>query len=178
MRKLATIAAAAVALAVALGSTRALAECDDDDEDAVLGSVVQTAPVTLEQGFQVSTPEGVPISGKFEIEVDGAQLSVYTVKGDAFAEVIVDHRTGRIEKVIPIVDGKDLTDARSQVEVMRQADRPLEAATAHALKSFGGYRAVSAIPGRKDGAPLAKIVLTNGRDWKTVYEPLQAEGKW
>ena len=178
MRKIATLAAGVLALAVIAGTTLALAEDDDDDEDEVLGRVVQTAPVTLEQGFSASMREGVPISAKFEIEVDGAQLSVYTAKGDAFAEVIIDHRSGRIDKVIPIVEGKDLTEARRQAEVMRQADRPLEVATAHALKSQDGYRAVSAVPGRKDGVPLAKIVLTNGREWKTVYEPLQSEGKW
>src|SRR5262245_15211924 len=178
MRK-AAIAGSSILIAVLVAASLAVAQQDDDDddEDAVLGGVVKNAAVTLEQGFSASSREGVPISGKFEIEVDGAQLSVYTAKNDAYAEVIVDHRTGRIAKVIPIVDGNDLVAAKRQMEFMRHADRSLQEVTASALKAYPGYRAVSATPGRKDGKadapPLAKIVLTNGREWKTVFEPLE-----
>jgi len=154
---------------------------DDDDDDAALGAVVTNAQVSLEQGFAASSGEGVPISGKFEIEKEGAQLSVYTARNDAYAEVIVDHRTGRVAKVIPIVDADDLVSAREQMEVMRHAGVSLEQVTANALKTSPGYRAVSVTPGRKDGRagapPLAKIVLTNGREWKTVYEALESGEK-
>ena len=167
-------ALAAVSVAVAQ-------QDDDDDDDAALGGVVMNAPVSLEQGFAASSGEGVPISGKFEIEKDVAQLSVYTAKNDAFAEIIVDHRTGQVAKVIPIVDGNDLASAKEQMEVLRHAGLLLEKATSSALKTFPGYRAVSATPGRKDGKadapPVAKIVLTNGREWKTVYEPLESGDK-
>jgi hypothetical protein len=178
MRNLA-VTAGSVLIAVFVAASLAFAQQDDDDdEDAALGGVVKSAPITLEQGFSASMKEGVPISGKFELEVDGAQLSVYTAKGDAFSEVIVDHRTGRIAKVIPIVDGKDLVDARKQMDAMRQADRSLEEVTTRALKSYQGYRAVSATPGRRDGrmdgTPLVKVVLTNGSEWKTVYESLNS----
>jgi len=154
---------------------------DDDDDDAALGAVVMNAPISLGQGLAASSREGTPISGKFEIEKDGAQLSVYTARNDAYAEVIVDRQTGRIAKVIPIVDGNDLAAAREQVEAMRHAGVSLEQVTASALKGSPGYRAVSATPGRKDGRvdapPLARIVLTNGREWKTVYEPLESGEK-
>ena len=178
----ASVAVAAVTAAALVAVSVAFAQQDgDDDWDPVLGGVVSKAPVTLEQGFAASSREGVPISGKFEIEVDGAQLSVYTARNEAYSEVIVDHRSGRIAKVIPIVDGNDLVEAQQQMEVMRHADRSLEQLTAGVLKSYPGYRAVSVTPGRKaaraDAPPLARIVLTNGRDWKTVYEPLESAEK-
>ena len=44
---------------------------------------------------------------------------------------------------------------------------------ATAVKTHPGYRAVSARPGSRDGMPLAKIVLTNGKEWQTVYESLK-----
>ena len=171
--------ASSVLVPLLVGTSIALAQDDDDDEDPVLGGVVQSAPVTLEKGFAASAKEGIPISGKFEIEVDGAQLSVYTAKGGAFSEVIVDHRTGKVSKVIPIVDGKDLVEARKQIDLMRQAGRSLEDITSSALKSYVGYRAVSATPARggerADGAPVIRVVLTNGKDWKSVDESLSGE---
>jgi len=145
---------------------------DDDDQDAVLAQVVKDAAVSLEQGFAASAREGMPISGKFEIEVDGAQLSVYTAKGEAFSEVIVDHKSGRIAKVIPITEGNDLVHAREQLVVMKQAQLSLEDAMARTLRMQTGFRTVSATPGRSDGAPAVKLVLTNGKEWKTVYESL------
>jgi len=148
---------------------------DDDDQDAVLGRVVKEAPISLEQGFAASSREGTPISGKFELEVDGAQLSVYTAKGETFSEVIVDHKTGRIAKVMPITEGNDLIDARSELAVMKEAYRSLGDTTASALGTHPGFRTVSATPGRKDGAAVVKVVLTNGAEWTTVYEPLQKE---
>ena len=151
---------------------------DDDDQDAVLGRVVKEAPISLEQGFAASSREGTPISGKFELEVDGAQLSVYTAKGETFSEVIVDHKTGRIAKVIAIAEGNDLVDARNQLAVMKEAYRSLEDTTASTLIRHPGLRTVSATPGRKDGAPVVKVVLTNGTEWTTVYEALQKEIDW
>ena len=166
-------AAAAILIATFIAATPVLAQDDDDDDRSeVLGRVVNTAPITLEQGFKASRGEGMPISGKFEIEVDGAQLSVYTARGDAFSEVIVDHRSGVIEKVIPITEGNDLAEAKQQMNVMRDAHRSLDDAAVSAVKTHPGYRAVSARPGRKDGKPLVKVVLTNGKEWTTVYQPL------
>ena len=171
-------AAAAILIATFVAATPVFAQDDDDDDRSeVLGRVVNTAPITLEQGFKAGRGEGVPISGKFEIEVDGAQLSVYTARGDALAEVIVDHKTGEIEKVMPITVGNDLADARQQMDVMRNAERSLEDATMAAVKIHPGYRAVSARPGRKDGKPLVKVVLTNGKEWTTVYQPLTGAGQ-
>jgi hypothetical protein len=172
--------AATSILIAALAITPAFAEQgDDDDEDAALAALVKNAPVTLAQGFAAAAREGAPISGKFEFEVDGGQLSVYTARGDAFTEVIVDHRSGRIAKVIPITEGDDLVHAKEQMSAMRQAGRSLEEVTTQALAAHAGFRAVSATPGRRDaradGAPVVKLVLTDGTRWETVYEPLDRD---
>jgi len=60
--------------------------------------------VSLDQGLKASEREGKPISGKFEIADGALQLSVYTMKGDQFAEVIVDHKSGSVKKSEPITD--------------------------------------------------------------------------
>jgi hypothetical protein len=62
-----------------------------------------------------------------------------------FAEVIVDHATGKIGKVVPIKDGEDLVAARNQSKAIALAKRTLETATAQAVKTNQGYRAVSAM---------------------------------
>lgn len=180
MRVTAAVLLAGVVCGFLAAGSLALAQMDDDDDDEnpVLGRVVKEAPISLEQGFAASAREGTPISGKFELEVDGAQLSVYTVKGEAFSEVIVDHKTGRIAKVIPITEGNDLIDARSQLVLMKEAYRSLEDTTASAVGAHPGFRTVSATPGRKDGAVVVKVVLTSGAEWTTVYEPLRKEIDW
>jgi hypothetical protein len=94
------------------------------------------------------------------------------MKGGAFTEVIVDHATGKIGKIVPIKDGEDLAHARSQSKIMALAKRSLEAATASAVSVNRGYRAVSALPGVKNGHPVAEIGLTDGRTRKTVFERL------
>lgn len=178
MRPTSSLLATALLSAALAVTTLALAQADDDDDDqdATLGRVVKEAPVTLQQGFAASSREGTPISGKFEIEVDGAQLSVYTTKGGGFSEVIVDHRTGRIAKVIAITEGNDLVHARQQMTLMKDAGRSLEQLTQQALSGHPGFSAVSATPALREqpgyGGAVVKIVLTNGTEWQTVYEGL------
>jgi hypothetical protein len=64
-------------------------------EQAEVVKALKDAKVTLQEGLTASQAQGTPISGKFEIEDGKLQLSVYTMKGDKFSEVIVDHTTGR-----------------------------------------------------------------------------------
>jgi hypothetical protein len=156
-----------------------------------LAQALQLTPFPLERGIAASSREGTPISAKYETDDDDGdeiQLSVYTMKGGgvivdpatgdvtmenaAFAEVIVDYKTGAIEKVVPITGGEDLADARSQSKAMALTRRSLEAATTEAVKANGGFRAVSATPALADGHPVAKVILINGKEWKTVYEKL------
>jgi hypothetical protein len=168
--KNATAIASAVLMATFLGlPSIAFAQ---DKSDAALARALGQAKLSLERGLAASSRQGVPISAKYELEDGALQLSVYTMKGDAFAEVIVDHQTGKIGKVVPIKDGEDFAAARSQKETMARAKRSLRAAAAEAVKTNAGFRAVSAMPELKDGHPVAKVVLVNGGEWKTVYEIL------
>ena len=87
MRKSLAIGMAfAAVLAVASFSARA---ADDEDEvnPAALARALSKASVSLEQGLKASESEGKPISGKFEGPDAALHLSVYTMKGDQFAEV-------------------------------------------------------------------------------------------
>ena len=113
-----------------------------------------------------------PISAKYEVEHGKLQLSVYTMKGDTFSEVIVDHKTGKVAKAEPITQGDDLTHAKAQSEAMARATRPLDAAASEAVKENAGYRVVSVMPALKDGHPVADVILVKGTDWKTVSEKL------
>src|SRR5712692_10596124 len=83
-----------------------------DKEHAELAKALQGGKVSLRKGLDASAREGRPISAKYEVEHDKLQLSVYTSKGDKFSEVIVDHTTGKVSKVEPITEGKDLAAAK------------------------------------------------------------------
>jgi hypothetical protein len=80
----------------------------------MLAEALDSAKVSLQQGFTASEREGQPISGKFEIDGGKLQLSVYSAKEGKFFEVIIDHVTGNIAKVEPITEGEDLTHAKAQ----------------------------------------------------------------
>jgi hypothetical protein len=144
----------------------------DDKEHAELAKALKTAKVSLRSGLQASAREGKPISAKYEVEHDHLQLSVYTMKGDMFSEVIVDHTTGKVAKVDPITSAEDLTAAKAQREAMAKAKRSLAAAAAEAVKANTGYRAVNVTPALKDGHPVAEVTLVKGAEWKTESEKL------
>jgi hypothetical protein len=170
MRK-ATIAVAflvAWVFAVPLGWAQKYA----DPEHAVLAKALKDVKFPLQKGLSASAREGRPISTKYEVEHDKLQLSVYTMKGDKFSEVIVDHQTGKVAKVAPITSSEDLTAAKAQSEVMAKAKRSLEAAAFEAVKENKGYRVVSVMPALKDGHPVADVTLVKGTEWKTVSEKL------
>jgi uncharacterized membrane protein YkoI len=143
-----------------------------DKEHMELAKALDDAKLPLERGLTASAREGKPISAKYEVEDGKLQLSVYTMKGDAFSEVIVDHTTGTIVKAEPITQGDDLVHAKAQGQAMAKASRSLDAAAAEAVREHSGYRAVSVMPELKDGHPVAEVTLVKGTDWKTVAEKL------
>lgn len=143
-----------------------------DKEHAELAKALNDAKMSLQRGLTASVKEGRPISAKYEVEDGKLQLSVYTMKGDKFSEVIVDHKTGKVSKTEPITQGDDLTHAKAQSEAMAKAKRSLDAAATEAVKGNKGYRAVSVMPALKDGHPVAEVELVKGTDWKTVSEKL------
>src|SRR6266850_1038766 len=166
-----TLAIGASFLMLAAPAVRA----DDDDDEGDQAAVVKALPqakVSLGQALLASAHEGTPISAKFEVEDGKLQLSIYTMKGDKYSEVIVDHVTGKVSKTEPITQGDDLTHAKAQSEAMAKAKRSLDAAATEAVKENKGYRAVSVMPGLKDGHPVAEVELVKGTDWKTVSEKL------
>src|SRR5499427_1991282 len=144
----------------------------DDKERAELAKAMKDAKVPLAQGVSASTKEGKPISAKYEVEDGKLQLSVYTMKGDKFSEVIVDHKTGKVAKAEPITGGEDLTAAKAQGEAMVKAKRSLDASASEAASENKGYRVVSVMPALKDGHPVADVTLVKGTEWKSVTEKL------
>jgi hypothetical protein len=167
-------AIAMLAAAVLFAAPAGWAQTSDDKakEHAELAKALKDARVPLERGLGASAREGKPISAKYEVEDGKLQLSVYTMKGDKFSEVIVDHKTGKIAKAEPITQGDDLTHAKEQSAAMAKAKRSLGAAASEAAKANKGYRVVSVFPSMKDGHPVADVTLVKGDDWKTVSEKL------
>jgi len=143
-----------------------------DKEHAELAKALKDAKISLQRGLTASVKEGKPISAKYELDDGKLQLSVYTVKGDKFSEVIVDHKTGKVAKAEPITGGDDLTAARAQSEAVAKATRSLDAAASEAVKENKGFRVVSVMPALKDGHPVADVTLVKGSEWKTVSEKL------
>src|SRR5499427_2271592 len=144
----------------------------DDKERAELAKAMKDAKVPLAQGVSASTKEGKPISAKYEVEDGKLQLSVYTMKGDKFSEVIVDHKTGKVAKSEAITGGEDLTAAKAQSGAMAKAKASLRSATEKAVKANQGYRAVSVTPSLKDGHPVAEVTLVKDTEFKTALEKL------
>ncbi len=153
-------------------ATLASAQPHDDKERAELAKALTEAKISLQRGVTASAKTGKPISAKYEVEDGKLLLSVYTMKGDAFSEVIVDHKTGTVAKAEPITKADDLKDAKAQREAMAKAKRSLEAAASAAVKENKGFRAVSVMPAMKADHPVADVTLLKGTEWKTVTEKL------
>ncbi len=100
------------------------------------------------------------------------QLSVYTTKGDGFAEAVLDPATGAIVKAEKITDADDLKEAKAQSAAMAKATQSLLTATEAAVKANSGFRAVSVEPGIKDGHPMAEVTLLQGSTFKKITEKL------
>ena len=67
----------------------------EDENSPALAAAMKNATATLQGGLRASEAQGTPISAKFEIEDGKLQLSVYTMKGSDFMEVVADPNTGR-----------------------------------------------------------------------------------
>jgi hypothetical protein len=161
-----------VALAASFAGHRLAFAIGLDEQQAELANVMSSAKVGLQQGFMASEREGLPISGKFEVEGGKLQLSVYTAKEGKFFEIIVDHMTGNVAKVEPITEGEDLTHAKAQKAAMDRAKVKLADAAEKAKAQVGDALVVSAIPELKDDRPVASVVLLAGKRFSTVSAPL------
>ena len=153
-----------------LGVQLSWAQKSNDKEQAERAKALKGVKTSLEKGLSASESQGKPISGKFEVEDGKLQLSVYTMKGDKFSEVIVDHKTGKVAKTEAITG--DLTAAKAQSAAMAKAKLSLRTATENAVKANKGFVAVSVTPSLKDGHPVAEVTLAKGAEFKTAVEKL------
>src|SRR5947208_5879801 len=165
MKRTMTVAMAfLVALMIAMPVVSA--EGPDEKERAELSKAIKDAKVPLQRGLSASKKEGTPISGKYEVEHGKLQLSVYTMKGDKFSEVIVDHKTGKVAKSDAITQGDDLTAAKKQGEAMGKTKVALADAVAKAEKANAGFKAVAIEPELEAGATQADVSLLKGAEAK------------
>jgi hypothetical protein len=116
------------------------------DDPKALAAALKDATATLQGGLKASEPQGTPISAKFEIEDGKLQLSIYTMKGNDFMEVVADPKSGAIATAEKITDADDLKAAASQKAAMAKAKVPLLTAAETAVKANSGSQAVSIYP--------------------------------
>ena len=155
--------------AIGLWGGPAWAEAGDS---AALAAAMKNATATLQGGLKASEAQGTPISAKFEIEEGKLQLSIYTMKGNDFMEVVADPKTGAIAKTEKITDAGDLKEATAQKAAMAKAKVPLLTATETAVNTNAGSRAVSIVPELKNGQATAEVTLLTGNALKKVTEKL------
>jgi Peptidase propeptide and YPEB domain len=141
-------------------------------QEAALAAAMKNASATLQGGLKASEPQGTPISAKFEIEDGKLQLSVYTMKGNDFMEVVADPNTGTIAKAEKITDAGDLKEAAEQKAAMAKAKVPLLSAIETAVNAYAGSRAVSIVPELKNGQATAEVTLFEGTAFKKVTAKL------
>jgi hypothetical protein len=163
-----TVLVAAIGL---LGAAVVTAWGEGGDE-AALAAAMKNASATLQGGLKASEAQGTPISAKFEVEDGKLQLSVYTMKGNDFTEVVVDPNTGTIAKAEKITDADDLKEATEQKAAMAKAKVSLLTATETAVSANTGSRAVSVVPELKNGQAAAEVTLLQGAAFKKVTEKL------
>ncbi len=141
-------------------------------DSAAFAAAMKNATATLQSGLRASEARGTPISAKFEIEDGKLQLSIYTMKGNDFMEVVADPNTGAVAKAEKITDAGDLKEATEQKAAMAKAKVPLLTAAETAVKANAGSRAVSIVPELKSGQAMAEVTLLQGTTFKKVTEKL------
>ena len=160
----------AAAAGLALGGLSAQAE--EEMNPAAMAKALPQTSIPLEKATRLSEREGKPISAKYEIEHGVLQLSVYTLKGDRFSEVIVDLTSGAVAKDGWITDADDIKAAQQQAAAMAKAKVTIDVPTEHAVKANAGYRAVSVMPKLEGDKPVAVVTLLKGEEVKKVTEKL------
>jgi hypothetical protein len=161
-----------IALASILSLIGSTSWAEGEMNPAAMAKALSQASLPLEKACKVSEREGKPISAKYEIENGTLQLSIYTMKGDRFSELIVDHTSGAVMKDEWITDADDLKAAQAQAAAMAKARVTLDVATANAVEGNAGYRAVSVMPTLQGDRPIAVVTLLKGEDAKKVTEKL------
>ena len=143
------------------------------DELAAIAKALPEATISIVQGLKLSEPEGKPISAEFEIESGTLLLSVYIVKENQYSEVVINAKSGSLDKVEPLTDANAIKDAQDQSAAMAKAEVPLDVALGIAVNENSGYRAASIVPLLDGEQPVASIILIKGEEAKTVVEKLE-----
>jgi hypothetical protein len=162
-----------IGLLAAGAATFGAAVADEYKDQAAVAKKLPSAKVTLSQGLSAGESKGQPISAKFEIDEGHFQLSVYTAKGAALQEILVDLTTGKVAKAEALSEAEDLADAKKQVAAMAKAKTTLKAATDKAEQDNAGYRALSVTPMLKADHAIAMVTLVKGAQIKSVSESLE-----
>jgi hypothetical protein len=157
---------------VLLNAAVAPVRAEEDADPAALARALAGAQATLQAGLKAGERVGIPISAKFEIEDGNLQLSVYTLDGSEFVEVIADPKTGAVIKTEKITESDDLKDASAQNAAMARASLTLLAAADMAVKANPGFRAVSVEPQLQGGHAIAVVTLLQGAVFKKVMQKL------
>src|SRR5437588_13024387 len=90
-----------------------LAAQEEEGSHGALAKAIMGARVSLERGLAASASHGQAISAKFEMEEGKLQLSVYTLKGGKYFEVIVDYNSRNVVKVQAYTEAEYYTAAQS-----------------------------------------------------------------
>jgi hypothetical protein len=158
-----------LAAAIAFSSSGFMfARAEDSEKNlAALAAALKDGKVSLGDGLKASEREGKPVSAKFELDEGKLQLSVYTMKADGFAEVVIDPKTGAIiAKAEKITDAEDLEAATAQHAAKDKATTSLAATTQKALTANAGYQVVGITPEIKERHPTADVTLLQGEKFK------------
>jgi hypothetical protein len=176
-RKMLLMTAGATVLGLAAlvgfaGQNVIFADDDEDEGREALIKLLDTSKINLQQGLAATEQQGKPISAKFEVDDGKLQLSVYTAKEGKFFEVLINHVTGKVLRAEPITEGDDLTAAKEQNAVMANVKTSLQAAVDKTIAESANIRAVSVVPGMKDGHPIASIDVLTYNQVKAIQQPL------
>ena len=147
-------------------------DADEEPDPVILGIALADGIMTLPKGLAASEVHGRPVSAKFEMPDGELRLSVYIAAVDGFVEIALDPKTGTVISAEPITDADNLTHANAQKAAMEKATVSLQAAAEKAAHENPDSKAVSVVPERRDGRPVAAIKLLRPRDLITAMEPL------
>jgi hypothetical protein len=145
---------------------------EEEMNPAAMAKALSQASLPLEKAIKVSEREGKAISAKYEIEHGALQLSVYTMKGDRFSELTLDHTSGAVANDKWITEADDLKAAQAQAAAVAKAKTTLDIAIENAVKRNAGYRAVAVTPKLEGGRPVAIVILMKGEDVNKITEKL------
>jgi hypothetical protein len=144
-----------------------------EKETPAFAAAIKEVSATVEQGLTSATRSGRPISAKFEMDGDEAELTVYVARPDGFREITINPRTGSAAGATIISEGDDLKDAQAQAATMSNAKTTLLASAEHAVTANPGARVVSVFPELQNGHAVAVVTLLNGDNFTKVTEVLE-----